>query len=153
MDEMDELRRTGLDKMNQVYAWDMPDMPGEFFALTVDHLFGRIWTRPGLSLRDRRMAVIAVLTAQGQEDLLEVQVNAVLENEEFSVDELRELAVFITHYVGFPLGSRFNGAIERVVAERAKRKKATKAAGSGAASGKKANAAAVLAKEAGKSRS
>lgn len=56
---MDELRRTGLDKMNEVYAWDMPDMPGEFFALTVDHLFGRIWTRPGLSMRDRRMAVIA----------------------------------------------------------------------------------------------
>ncbi|CFR31145.1 4-carboxymuconolactone decarboxylase [Mycobacterium tuberculosis] len=27
---MDELRRTGLDKMNEVYAWDMPDMPGEF---------------------------------------------------------------------------------------------------------------------------
>lgn len=53
---MDELRRTGLDKMNEVYAWDMPDMPGEFFALTVDHLFGRIWTRPGLSMRDRRMA-------------------------------------------------------------------------------------------------
>lgn len=75
---MDELRRTGLDKMNEVYAWDMPDMPGEFFALTVDHLFGRIWTRPGLSMRDRRMAVIAVLTAQGQSDLLEVQVNAVL---------------------------------------------------------------------------
>lgn len=74
---MDELRRTGLDKMNEVYAWDMPDMPGEFFALTVDHLFGRIWTRPGLSMRDRRMAVIAVLTAQGQSDLLEVQVNAV----------------------------------------------------------------------------
>lgn len=78
---MDELRRTGLDKMNEVYAWDMPDMPGEFFALTVDHLFGRIWTRPGLSMRDRRMAVIAVLTAQGQSDLLEVQVNAVLHND------------------------------------------------------------------------
>ncbi|MBN7724339.1 carboxymuconolactone decarboxylase family protein, partial [Brucella melitensis] len=75
---MDDLRRTGLDKMNAVYAWDRADMPGEFFALTVDHLFGRIWTRPGLSMRDRRMAVIAVLTAQGQSDLLEVQVNAVL---------------------------------------------------------------------------
>lgn len=147
MDEMDELRRIGLDKMNQVYAWDMPDMPGEFFALTVDHLFGRIWTRPGLSLRDRRMAVIAVLTAQGQEDLLEVQVNAVLQNEEFSVDELRELAVFITHYVGFPLGSRLNAAIERVIGKHAKQKKV---AGAGAVPDKKANAAAVLAKEAGK---
>jgi 4-carboxymuconolactone decarboxylase len=142
---MDELRRAGLNKMNEVYAWDMPDMPGEYFALTVDHLFGKIWTRPGLAMRDRRMAVIAVLTAQGQEDLLEVQVNAVLHNEEFTVDELRELAVFITHYVGFPLGSRLNGAIERVAA---KRKKAAK---DGSPADKKANVAAVLAKESGKS--
>ena len=116
---MDDLRRTGLAKMNEVYGWDMPDMPGEFFSLTVEHLFGRIWTRPGLTLRDRRMMVIAVVTALGLEDLLQIQVNAVLANEELSVDELREMAVFITHYVGFPLGSRFNTVIERVVAERA----------------------------------
>ncbi|MBO0879045.1 MAG: carboxymuconolactone decarboxylase family protein [Mycobacterium sp.] len=146
---MDELRRTGLNKMNEVYAWDMPDMPGEYFALTVDHLFGKIWTRPGLAMRDRRMAVIAVLTAQGQEDLLEVQVNAVLHNEELTVDELRELAVFITHYVGFPLGSRLNGAIERVAA---KRKKAAKnGASADKEADKKANVADVLAKESGKS--
>jgi hypothetical protein len=49
---------------------------GEYFALTVEHLFGKIWARPGLTMRDRRMAVIAVLTAQGQEQLLEVEVNA-----------------------------------------------------------------------------
>lgn len=142
---MDELRRTGLDKMNEVYAWDMPDMPGEFFALTVDHLFGRIWTRPGLSMRDRRMAVIAVLTAQGQSDLLEVQVNTVLHNDELTIDELRELAVFITHYVGFPLGSRLNSAIERVAAKR------KQAAENGSLPDTKANVAEVLAKESGKS--
>jgi 4-carboxymuconolactone decarboxylase len=146
---MDELRRKGLDKMNEVYAWDMPDMPGDYFALTVDHLFGSIWTRPGLSMRDRRMAVIAVLTAQGQSDLLEIQVNAVLHNEEMTLAELRELALFITHYVGFPLGSRLNSAIERVAG---KRKKAAKnGAGSDEKADKKANVAEVLAKESGKS--
>ncbi|MDT5068913.1 MAG: 4-carboxymuconolactone decarboxylase, partial [Mycobacterium sp.] len=47
---MDEQRRKGLDKMNEVYAWEMPNVEGDdFFALTVDHLFGNIWTRPGLS--------------------------------------------------------------------------------------------------------
>ena len=25
---MDELREKGLEKMNEVYGWDMPDMPG-----------------------------------------------------------------------------------------------------------------------------
>jgi 4-carboxymuconolactone decarboxylase len=142
---VDELRRKGLDKMNQVYAWEMPDMPGEYFALTVDHLFGRIWTRPGLSMRDRRLMVIAVVVAQGQEDLLEIQVNAVLQNGELTEDELREMAVFITHYVGFPLGSRLNGVVERVIAKR------KKAAANGTADDKKANVNAVVTKHAGKS--
>jgi 4-carboxymuconolactone decarboxylase len=117
---MDELRRKGLDKMNQVYAWEMPDMPGEYFALTVDHLFGTIWTRPGLSMRDRRMMLLAVLTALSQEALMEVQINAMLSNEELTVDELKEMAIFLTHYVGFPLGSKLDGAITRVVANRKK---------------------------------
>ena len=97
---MDQLRRKGLEKMNEVYAWEMPDVPGEFFALTVDHLFGRIWTRPGLSMRDRRMMLLAVLTTLNQEELLEVQVNAVLQNEELTREELREMAIFLTHYLG-----------------------------------------------------
>ena len=117
---MDELRRKGLEKMNEVYAWEMPDVPGEFFALTVEHLFGPIWTRPGLSMRDRRMMLIAVLTTLNQEELLEVQVNAVLQNEELTREELREMAIFLTHYVGFPLGSKLDGVIKRVAAKRKK---------------------------------
>jgi 4-carboxymuconolactone decarboxylase len=117
---MDELRRKGLEKMNEVYAWEMPDVPGEFFALTVDHLFGTIWTRPGLSMRDRRMMVIAVLTALGQEELMEVQINAILQNGEMTREELREMAIFLTHYVGFPLGSKLDGALKRVTAKRKK---------------------------------
>jgi 4-carboxymuconolactone decarboxylase len=130
---MDELRRRGLEKMNEVYAWEMPDVPGEFFALTVEHLFGRIWTRPGLSMRDRRMMLIAVLTTLNQEELLEVQVNAVLQNEELTREELREMAIFLTHYVGFPLGSKLDGVIKRVAAKR------KKAAAEGTANDKKAN--------------
>ena len=130
---MDELRRKGLEKMNEVYAWEMPDVPGEFFALTVEHLFGRIWTRPGLSMRDRRMMLIAVLTTLNQEELLEVQVNAVLQNEELTREELREMAIFLTHYVGFPLGSKLDGVLKRVAAKR------KKAAAEGTANDKKAN--------------
>jgi 4-carboxymuconolactone decarboxylase len=130
---MDELRRKGLEKMNEVYAWEMPDMPGEYFALTVDHLFGSIWTRPGLSMRDKRLIVMSVVTALGLQDLLEVQVNAVLQNQEMTEEELREMAVFITHYVGFPLGSALNGVVERVTAKR------KKAAAAGNVDDKKSN--------------
>jgi 4-carboxymuconolactone decarboxylase len=112
----------------------MPDMPGDFFALTVDHLFGDIWSRPGLSMRDKRIMTLSVVTALGLQDLAEIQVNAALENGEMTGDELREMALFITHYVGFPLGSGFNGVVERVAAKR------RKAAAAGKSPDKKANA-------------
>jgi 4-carboxymuconolactone decarboxylase len=140
---MDELRRTGLAKMNEVYAWDMPDMPGEYFALTADHLFGRIWSRPGLSMRDKRLMTLTVVTAVGEKDLAEIQVNAALHNGELTEDELREMAIFITHYVGFPRGSGLNAVVEKVIAKR------NKAAAAGKSEDKKANVDAVLGKQKG----
>ena len=117
---MDETRRKGLAKMNEVYGWEMPDMPGDFFALTVDHLFADIWSRPGLSMRDKRLITLSVVTALGLPDLAEIHINAALHNEEMTESELRQMAVFITHYVGFPLGSTFNNVVEKVVAKRRK---------------------------------
>lgn len=117
---MDEVRRKGLAKMNEVYGWEMPDLPGDYFALTVDHLFADIWSRPGLSMRDKRLITLSVVTALGLQDLADIQVNAALHNDEMTEDELREMAIFITHYVGFPLGSGFNNVVERVAAKRRK---------------------------------
>jgi 4-carboxymuconolactone decarboxylase len=121
----------------------MPDMPGEYFALTADHLFGRIWTRPGLSMRDKRLMTLTVVTAVGEKDLAEIQVNAALHNGELTEDELREMAIFITHYVGFPRGSGLNAVVEKVIAKR------NKAAAAGKAEDKKANVEAALGKRGG----
>jgi 4-carboxymuconolactone decarboxylase len=64
--------------------------------------------------------LLGVLAAQGMEELIEVQANAILHNEELTREELREVAIFLTHYVGFPLGSKVDGAVKRVVAKRKK---------------------------------
>jgi 4-carboxymuconolactone decarboxylase len=142
---MDERRRKGLEKMNEVYGWEMPDLPGDYFAMTVEHLFGTVWTRPELAIRDRRLMLLAVLTAQGQDDLLEIQINAALQNGELTREELREVALFVTHYVGWPLGSKLNNAVERVLGKR------KKAAQDGTGDDRKAAASEVVAKAAGKS--
>ncbi len=135
---MDELRRKGLDKMNEVYGWEMPDMPGEYFALTADHLFGTIWSRPGLSMRDKRIMTLTVVTALDITDLAEIQANAALANEELTEDELREMAIFLTHYLGFPLGSKLDGVVTKVAKQR------KKAAERGGGEDKKANVNAAL---------
>jgi 4-carboxymuconolactone decarboxylase len=142
---MDELRKKGLEKMNEVYSWEMPNMEGDpYFDLTVDHLFGSIWTRPGLSMRDKRLMTLTVVTALGLQDLAEVQVNAALANGELTEDELKEMSIFLTHYVGFPLASGLNGVVGRVAG---KRKKAAKA---GAGEDKKANVNAAVKMNTGK---
>jgi 4-carboxymuconolactone decarboxylase len=136
---MDELRRKGLEKMNEVYGWEMPNIEGDpFFDLTVDHLFGSIWTRPGLSMRDKRIMTLTVVTAVGNADLAEIQANAALANGEISETELKEMAIFLTHYLGFPLGSKLDGVVSSVI------KKRRKAAERGEAEDKKGNVNAAV---------
>jgi 4-carboxymuconolactone decarboxylase len=142
---MDELRRKGLEKMNEVYSWEMPNIEGDsYFDLTVDHLFGTIWTRPGLSMRDKRLMTLAVVTALGEQGLAEVQVNAALANGELTEDELKEMAIFLTQYVGFPRGSGLNGVVGKVAGKR------KKAAEKGAGEDKKANVNAAVKMSTGK---
>ena len=136
---MDETRRRGLEKMNEVYGWEMPNVEGDpYFDLTVDHLFANIWTRPGLSMREKRMMTLTVVTAVGNADLAEIQANAALANGELTVDELKEMVVFLTHYLGFPLGSKLDGVVSKVAKQR------KKAAEKGQAEDKRANVNAAV---------
>lgn len=139
---MDELRRKGLAKMNEVYGWEMPDMPGDYFALTADHLFGTIWSRPGLSMREKRMMTLTCVTALGISELAEIQVNAALANEELTVEELKEMAIFLTQYLGFPLGSKLDGVVTKVASKR--KKDAERGGGKDTAEEKRANVNAAL---------
>ncbi|MEV4256027.1 carboxymuconolactone decarboxylase family protein [Spirillospora sp. NPDC049652] len=118
---MDERRARGLAKMREVYGWEVGDAPGDFFGITVDHLFGDIWTRPGLSLRDRRLLLIGMLAGQGLNDVLDIQIPAALESGDLTPDELRETAIFLTHYIGWPLGSRLSVQVDTLIAKNRKR--------------------------------
>ncbi|MFD4182931.1 carboxymuconolactone decarboxylase family protein [Rhodococcus sp. NPDC058514] len=122
----DERRARGVAMMNQVYGWEMPsDVPGDFFAVTADHLFADVWTREGLSLRDRRLLLLGAITAQGQGDVAKIQINAALHNEELTEEQVEEAAIFLCHYVGWPLGTGLNNAL---IAVKADRRRAARAA-------------------------
>ena len=112
----DDARQRGLEMMKRVYGWDVQDGPGDFFALTVDHLFAEIWSREGLSIRDRRLLLIGLLTGLGLDDVIGIQVDSALSLEELSPDELREIVVFLTHYAGWPWGAKLNDLVERAIA-------------------------------------
>lgn len=116
-----EVRARGLRKMEEVYGFEFSDAPGDFYRYTADHLFADIWSRPGLSTRDRRLLLIGILAATGGNDVLGIQVPAALKNGELDEDELREIVIFLCHYVGWPAGSRLHTLVEETIGKHRKR--------------------------------
>lgn len=129
-----DARARGAAKMSEVYdfPFTVGDAPGDFYTLTVEHLFGDIWCREGLSVPDRRLLTIGVLAALGRGDLLEIQFASALGRGELTPEALREVVVHLAHYVGWPNGATVNEAAEKVIARRAKAAAKAAAEGGGA---------------------
>lgn len=127
--EPESARAKGMAKMDEVYGFSVdPDqIEGPYVDYTVDHLFGTIWTRPGLDRRDRRLLTMGALAALDQPALMEIQFRSALERGEVTVDQVREIVVHLTHYVGWPLSTSINEVAERVIA---RHRKAAEEAGS-----------------------
>jgi 4-carboxymuconolactone decarboxylase len=79
-----------------------------------------VWVRPGLELLERRLLTIGVLAALGRTELLDVQFQSALDNGELDEDQVREVVIHLTHYVGWPLATGVSEAAERVIARRRK---------------------------------
>jgi 4-carboxymuconolactone decarboxylase len=116
-DDLPEARRRGLEKMEEVYGFDMTDGDGDFFRYTADHLFADIWNRPGLTDRDRRLLLIGMLAGQGAADVLGIQIPAAHAAGDLDADALREIVVFLSHYAGWPNGARLNSIVEETIAK------------------------------------
>ena len=113
-------RALGMAKMQEVYGFtvDPDDMEGPYAAFTVDHLFGAVWTRSALELRDRRLMTIGVLAALGLTPLIEIQFQSALDRDELTEEQVRETVLHLTHYIGWPLSTGLSGAAEKVIAKR-----------------------------------
>jgi 4-carboxymuconolactone decarboxylase len=78
-------------------------------GLAIEHAFADVWSRPGLSLRDRSLVVIAVLIAQGQPAELKNHIKFGINNG-LTPKEIEEVIIQAYPYVGFPATSTALGA-------------------------------------------
>ncbi len=86
----------------------------------VDFAYGRHYARPGLSLRDRYLATIAALTAQGAQTSPQLRINiGAARKVGLSRNEIAEVIWQMALYGGFPAAiNALNVAIEVFAAER-----------------------------------
>ncbi|ACY23028.1 Carboxymuconolactone decarboxylase [Gordonia bronchialis DSM 43247] len=110
-----EQRKRGVEMMSKVYGWEMSDGPGLHFAHTADQLFAEVWSRAGLSIRDRRLLLLGALAAGGLVDVAEIQARAALGNGELTPEQLEEIALFLCYYVGWPTGTKMNMVFGEVI--------------------------------------
>jgi len=114
-------REKGLELFDEVYARSLGQLPApgvsEFTDYMLETLFGTLWADDRLSIRDRRLMLLGVAAAQGDENILGIQIRSALKRGELKVEDLELIAIFLTQYVGYPRGSRLFLLVSKIKAE------------------------------------
>jgi 4-carboxymuconolactone decarboxylase len=76
-------------------------LPADFGRITVEHLFGNVWSRPGLAIEERSLATCAVLVALAREGEQRLHFRGA-RNLGIPREKLEELIMHVAHYAGWP---------------------------------------------------
>jgi 4-carboxymuconolactone decarboxylase len=118
-DDSSETRLTrGLAKLAEVEGSAGTEVVrplGDLGRYIVEFAFGDIISRDGLSLRDRELVTVAVLTALGaREPQLRIHLRAGL-NVGLTADELEEIIIQTVPYAGFPTAINALNLLKEVI--------------------------------------
>ena len=79
------------------------DIVPKLAELTERVVFGEVWSRPGLSQRDRSLITVAALIALAREDQLKGHIWRAMDNG-VTKEELSEIFTHLAFYAGWPNG-------------------------------------------------
>ena len=82
--------------------------------MVTTNCWGGVWTRPGLTLRERSLINIGMLTAMGRIHELRVHVRGALNNGA-TREELQEVLLQTAIYCGLPAALEASRAVEQVL--------------------------------------
>ncbi|MDH3678630.1 MAG: carboxymuconolactone decarboxylase family protein [Acidimicrobiia bacterium] len=98
-DVLNSLRGGGIDA--DLAAAETEDRLGPLGSFVVDFALGDVWTRPGLSRRDRSLIVVSILSTINQLNQLRAHVQGAI-NHGLTPTEVEEVMVQLGGYAGFP---------------------------------------------------
>jgi alkylhydroperoxidase/carboxymuconolactone decarboxylase family protein YurZ len=101
----------------------------EMYEMSVAHLFGDVWARPGLSLRDRQLVTLAANIALARPTGNHSHYLSAM-HIGITKEEICEVMIQVGHYAGWPTMStavrQFNAILEeRELIKKGKKKKST----------------------------
>ena len=106
------------DRAGERVIESLKDIAPEFATLLIEFPYGDIFSRPGLDLKSREIAVVAALTALGNAaPQLKGHIHGAL-NVGCSQEEIVEIMMQMAVYAGFPAALNGLFAAKEVFAER-----------------------------------
>ena len=120
-----ERYKRGLKKLKEIdgeagekVIESLKDIAPDLARYTIEFPFGDVYSRPGLDLKSRELAVVAALTALGNAaPQLKVHINGAL-NVGCSRAEVVEVIIQMAVYAGFPAALNGINAVNEVFKER-----------------------------------
>jgi len=91
---------------------------GIYSDMALRNIYNDVWGREVMSIRDRRLAVIGALAAMSLLNSLEKHIRSALNLEELTWEEIDELAIALSPYIGAPRTGDFVELILRLKAEK-----------------------------------
>jgi 4-carboxymuconolactone decarboxylase len=89
---------------------------GDLGRIIVETVYGDVYTRPGLSTRDRELAAVAALVALGRSSQIPQHLRASLKAG-LSPDELREVILQTATIAGFPPAMNAMATLKTIVGD------------------------------------
>jgi 4-carboxymuconolactone decarboxylase len=107
----------GLDVFKEMMPGLIPDnvtslrsggFADELGDLSIDHVFGDLWTRPGLDRRSRSLVTLGALIALRATDELKFHFQIALRNG-LTIEEIEEVIYHMAGYAGYPAAATARG--------------------------------------------
>jgi 4-carboxymuconolactone decarboxylase len=90
---------------------------GGFLDLTRDHVFGEIWTRGELSVRDRRLISLTCTALNPSGPALAIHIEKALQSGDLTPAQIDEWIVHLAHYAGWPVAANVYTMSRAVLAQ------------------------------------
>lgn len=97
---------TADDLYRSVMMTDLPESETPFDMTAREYLFGTIWSRPGLGVRDRRIVSIVCASAAVDGAAMDAHVYAALASGDLTIEQMNEFVLHFAVYCGWPRASQ-----------------------------------------------
>lgn len=104
------------DKHVDAASAAITDLDADFQTLITETAWGALWSRPGISRRERSMITIALLAALGHHDEVAMHIRAT-RNTGATLADIREALLHVAVYAGVPAANAAFKIAKKIYAE------------------------------------